>query len=261
MTKLALPLLAAGTLSLAVAADAPAGYLGGATLDITGIVPPAPAPGDIRDKADHKVYLAMKRLIGGPRWQAATADVDYRTPAIERDFACATGLPLSPDRFPATSRLLANASADTSRATGAAKERWRHPRPYRADGGETCEDKAELGESYDYPSGHATLGWTFGLVLADVLPGRAGPILARAREYGESRIVCRVHTMSAVETARLGATATMATVRQTPAYLADLAAARAEAAAAHAGAEKPDAVTCAAEERVLAPSVVDGLRK
>ena len=215
-----------------IAADKAPGYLGGATVDITTVVPPAPVKGDIRYATDRKVFKAMKRAVGSARWRAATGDVIYATPAMEQDFACATGLPLSPDAYPATTRLLNNASADTGRANTAAKDRWRRLRPYKIDPGETCEDKAELGDSYDYPSGHTTKGWTFGLVLADVLPERAGPILARAREYGESRIVCRVHNFSAVENGRLGATVTMATVRQTPGYLADLAAARAEVAAA-----------------------------
>ena len=247
--------------SLLIAADRPAGYLGGATVDITGVVPPPPMKGDIRYATDRDVFKAMKRQVGSPRWKAATSDVNYSTPVMEADFSCATGLALTPDRFPALTRLLDNASADTGRANNYAKNRWQRLRPFRIDPGETCEDKKELGDSYDYPSGHTTKGWTLGLVLADVLPDRANPILARARAYGESRIVCRVHNFSAVENGRLGATVTMATVRQTPGYLADLAAARAEVAAARAAAPAAAGPSCGAEDALLGPSVLQGLKK
>ena len=253
--------LAAPLAFFAAAAQTPAprGYLPPGAVDLIHVLPPAPVKGDIRYEADRQVFKAMKARIGGERWRRAAADVVYATPAMEQDFACATGLALTPAAFPATTRLIDNASADASRANNAAKDRWQRLRPFHIDKGETCEAKKELGDSFDYPSGHATRGWTAGLVLADVLPGRAGPILARARAYGESRIACRVHNMSAVDAARLGATVTMATVRQSPGYLADLAAARAEVAAAQAG--TPDPATCAAEAQALNRSVLAGLRK
>jgi acid phosphatase (class A) len=243
------------------AADRPAGYLGGATVDITGVVPPPPVKGDIRYETDRRIFRAMKRLIGSARWAAATRDVDYATPAMEQDFACATGLAITPERMPVLTRLINNASADTGWANNAAKDRWQRLRPFHIDAGETCQDKRKLGDSYDYPSGHTTKGWTMGLVLADVMPDRADPILARARAYGESRIVCRVHNYSAVENGRLGATVSMATVRETPAYLADLTAARAEVAAARNSAPAPDPAACAAQDRLLGPSVLTGLRR
>jgi acid phosphatase (class A) len=246
---------------LLAAAERPAGYLNGAIIDITGVVPPPPVKGDIRYQTDRQIFRAMKRLIGTPRWQVATADVNYQTPALEQDFACSTGLALTAERFPALTRLINNASTDTGRANNYAKGYWRRLRPFHIDAGVTCEDKKELGDSYDYPSGHTTKGWTVGLVLADVMPDRAEPILARARAYGESRLVCRVHNFSAVENGRLGATVSMATVRQSPAYLADLALARAEVAAARATQAAMPSPSCAAQDAVLAPSVLTDLRR
>ena len=125
-----------------------------------------------------------------------------------------------------------------------------------------CESKAELAKSYDYPSGHTTRGWTFGLILSDLEPDRATPILIRARAYGESRIVCGAHNMSAIEAGRLGATVTLQAVRQSAAYQADLAAAKAELAAARANhARAPEAGACAAEAALERPSVLAGLTK
>ena len=41
-------------------------------------------------------------------------------------------------------------------------------------------------------------GWTVGLIMAEVAPDRATEILARARAFGEGRLVCGVHTLSAL---------------------------------------------------------------
>lgn len=242
-----------------IAADTPQGYLAPDSIDLTHILPPAPTEGDIRYETDRKVFRAMKAKIGSPRWAAAITDVDYKTPAMMHDFECAAGITLDPAALPATTRLLSSASADTSHFNDGAKEFWKRSRPFHIDDGETCQAKTELGDSYDYPSGHTTKGWTLGLVLADLLPDRAGPIMARAREYGESRIICRVHNMSAVEAGRISATVTMEKVRSTPGYLADLAAAKAELAAAHLTA--PEAGRCMAEKAVLEPSVLAGLKE
>ena len=237
---------------------APAGYLAPGTVDLTTVLPPAPVAGDIRYEADRKVFRAMKALVGSPRWQAATADVKYDTPTMIKDFACATGLVLTPEATPITYRLLAQASLDTNRANSLAKDVWKRQRPLWIDEGETCESKESLGKSYDYPSGHTTKGWTFGLILAGLIPNRATPILTRARAYGESRLVCRVHNMSAVDAGRTGAAAVMTVVQQTPAYQADFAAAKAELAHA-APYANPEA--CAAEKALLAPSVLAGLKE
>ena len=245
--------------SAALSADqTPAGYLAPGAVDITTVLPPAPIAGDIRDEADRTVFRAMKRQVGTPRWRAAAADIPYDTPTMMKDFSCATGLTLSPEATPATYRLLGMASVDTGRANSIAKDYWKRLRPFWIDKGEICEGMDTLGKSLDYPSGHTTKGWTLGLVLAGLVPERATPILTRARAYGESRIVCRVHSMSAVEAGRVGATSVMAAVAQTPAYKADFAAAKAELAHARPVA---DAGACAAETALLGPSVLAGLTK
>jgi acid phosphatase (class A) len=243
---------------LVIAADAPPGYLGANTIDIAQIVPPPPQKGDIRYATDRKVFRATRAMLATPRGTLAIADVPASVPAMMGDFSCAAGVALSPQATPATFRLLAGASADTGRANNRAKDMWQRQRPFLIDRGPVCEDKAELAKSYDYPSGHTTRGWTFGLILSELLPDRATPILTRARAYGESRIVCGAHNMSAIEAGRLGATVTMAAVRATAGYQADVAAAKAELAAATIGSA---AGMCASEAALTRDSVLSALRK
>lgn len=258
-------LLALGAASAQLAAPAskplPAeGYLAPGAIDLLAILPPAPVKGEIRYQTDRRVFRAMRRLIGTTRWDYAIRDVPTTSADVMRDFSCAAGLPLSPEALPATYRLLANADTDTRRANNLAKDHYRRLRPFLIDHGDYCDKSKDIATSYDYPSGHTTRGWTQGLVLAGLIPERATPILRRARAYGESRLVCRVHNASAVEAGRVGATATMSAVRETAGFQADLAAARAELQAARTTLPPLDPAKCADEERVLGPSVLAGLR-
>jgi acid phosphatase (class A) len=254
-------LLLLGAAAGATAATEYKGYLDG-TVDITAVVPDAPQKGDVRYEADRKVFRATRPMLKTPRGRLATVDLPASVDEVMKIFSCAAGVKLSPETTPATYRLLANAAADTARSNNFAKDHWKRLRPFLVDKGPVCDSKKELAKSYDYPSGHSTRGWTFGLVLSDAEPDRATPIEIRARAYGESRIVCGAHTMSAIEAGRLGATVTMQSVRQTPAYQTDLEAARAELKAARANpALAPEARACSAEAALVAKSVLVGVRK
>jgi len=260
MTRSLQIVLLLGAAACAGAATQFKGYLD-TPVDITTIVPDAPQKGDIRYDADRRVFRATRAMLNTPRGQLATVDLPSSVPDVMKVFSCAAGVKLSPEATPATYRLLANANADTARSNNLAKDYWKRQRPFLIDRGPICDSKAELAKSYDYPSGHSTRGWTFGLVLADAEPDRATPIQVRARAYGESRIVCGAHNMSAIEAGRLGATVTLETVRQTAAYQADLEAARAELKAARANpALAPEAGSCSAEAGLVAKSVLVGVK-
>ncbi len=92
------------------------------------------------------------------------------------------------------------------------------------------------------------------LILANLEPDRAQPILQRGRAFAESRFICGVHNESAVEAGMLSASATMAVVQTKPEYQADLAAARSELAALRATGQQPtgcDAEAALIGERVM----------
>jgi acid phosphatase (class A) len=257
--KLVAVVLATVALSAAESQSAVEGYLPPGRIDLVSILPPAPAKGDIRYHADRQIFRAAKRAIGSDRWDYAKQDIPSSAAAVMQDFSCAAGITLSPDRQPATYRLFARTGLDTSRENNIAKDRFKRQRPFLIDKGAICDpDRAGIAKSFDYPSGHATRGWAYGLILAELLPDRATPILMRARAYGESRLICRVHNASAVEAGRLGAAATMDVVRTASAFQADLSAAQKELAAPQPA---PDAVACEREARILWPSILAGLRK
>ena len=178
--------------------------------------------------------------------------------------SCAVGVTLTPDNAPRLAAVAQRAAFDTGAQVRRAKEIYRRDRPYMRDEGPTCQSPAELFDarenraSYDYPSGHATWGWTWALVLASAAPDRAQLVLERGRAYSESRFVCGVHNQSAVQAGMLAASATMAVVQTKPTYLADLEAARQELEALRSSAHQSP-TNCEAEARLVAQPVLPPL--
>ena len=83
-------------------------------------------------------------------------------------------------------------------------------------------------ENSSWPSGHAMLGWTYALLLAELVPEQADAVLLRGRQFGDSRVVCGVHYPSDVEAGRAVGAALVARLHAEPQFVADMAAAKAE---------------------------------
>jgi acid phosphatase (class A) len=111
-----------------------------------------------------------------------------------------------------------------------------------------------LAQSPDYPSGHNAWGWTIGLIMTELAPDRGTEILARARAFGEGRLVCGVHTLSAVEAGRLNGSIVVAALHGQPEFRRDLEIARKEVAAARKAGPAPDPAACAKEAELVAAS-------
>lgn len=233
--------------------EAPAqkGYLPPGALDTSKILPPAPKEGEARYENDRKIFLATRGLKDTPRWTLAQNDVDERK--IIGDFACALGFTPDPQKLPKTTALLMKLRFDVIDAVNKPKDLYQRKRPYLIDEGPICVDKTDgLAKSPDYPSGHTTWGWTVGLILAEADPAHATPILARARAFGESRLVCGVHNNSAVEAGRTNGAALVAALHGSKAFRDDVDGVREEIAEARRAATAP--AQCDAESALVAKS-------
>ncbi len=220
-----------------------------ATPDGLRVLPPPPRPGGPVARADRALFAATRALAGSPRWKIAQADVV--TEAFDH-FACALGAQLTPATAPALARLLDRAG--TAGVVDPAKRAYQVRRPYLGTHAPICQPRtAALAANGDYPSGHAAGGWMEALILAELAPDRATQILARGRAFGESRMICGAHSLSAVQAGWLAGAAATAALHADAAFRADLDAARAELAHVRMTAPAPDAGICRAEAAALAP--------
>lgn len=248
--------LTAGGLALAqdkaMGPPAPKSYLGDAIPNTLAILPPAPTPGSFRYEADRGTFLTTRKLKDSPRWALAAADAVQTPKSLMKDLSCAAGVELSPETAPKLEKVYATMAPDLRRATDIAKDVIKRPRPFLIDDGDTCVAKPD---TYDYPSGHTTWGWSMSLVLAELFPERATQILQRGRAYGESRIVCGVHNLSAIDAGRINGAALVAAMHGSPEFRSDLEAARKEAVRLRKTGKAPDPAACAAEAELVAQPI------
>jgi acid phosphatase (class A) len=229
----------------------PQPYLAPGDLDTYQVLPPAPTPGTTRYEADRTEFLQTRRFDGSPRWAMAAGD--NNSFGIIKGMACALGAELTPQNAPKTYALFARVGRDASITTNRPKDIYKRQRPYLIDQGATCIPKSDdLAKSPDYPSGHNTWGWAVGLILAELAPDRATPIMARARAFGESRMVCGVHNMSAVHMGWANGSMMVAALHGKPDFRRDLEAVRQEVAAVRKTAPAPDAAMCKVEAETIA---------
>jgi len=230
-----------------------AGYLPAGSIDLMPVLPPAPQKGDATYEHDRRVFRETRVFQGTPRWEMASGDAQLGAAQMLQHFACSLDIELTPQQAPRMVQVLQKATRDAAVAMGKAKDFYKRQRPYQIDEGPTCRPREETGNSFDYPSGHTTAGWAWGMVLAQIAPDHAVPILERGRAIGDSRIICGVHNVSAVESARFLVGATMAVVMGTEAYQGDLMAAREELAALRAQPHtSPEPQRCEVERKLVA---------
>jgi len=163
----------------------------------------------------------------GSRWRQAQSD-DNISPFTA--FGSVLGPQFTPERLPKTKALFEVLFDDVKSVTAPAKVAFGRPRPPLVDKGiKTCQP---LEQTASYPSGHAARGWMMALVLSEMAPERANALLARGRDYGESRVVCAEHFPSDVEAGRLVGAAVATAAERDPRFRQDFAEARAEVRAA-----------------------------
>ena len=249
-------LLAAGCAPVQTPPKAPvaAGTAPESSLQTGVLLPAAPKAGTARYEADREVFRATRSLEGSPRWAQAQRDVDYATPVLMADFSCAMGVPLDAARLPQLAALVDQTSNAADASTAPAKKANQRQRPFLIDPGATCQSTAQLAHSFDYPSGHATRGWAVGLVLTELAPDRATDLLLRSRAFADSRVVCGVHNLSAIEAGAMNGAAVVATLHASEMFQSKLAAARKELADHRLRAASNAGPQCTAERAILTPT-------
>lgn len=230
------------------------GYLPADSLPNSQILLPPPPTANsatfVRDKAFSQRGLTLRDT---PRWTLAEKDADLYFPAAAGTFSSALNAPVTQAETPRLYELLRRTVSDALGATRAAKSQYKRPRPFMSNGKPVCTPSWEedLRKDGSYPSGHASTGWAWALILAELAPDRQDAVLGRGRAFGQSRIVCNVHWESDVLAGQAIGASTVARLHADPVFQADLTAARNELATVRAR-QLPPTRDCGAEAAALA---------
>ena len=232
--SLAPALLVIAALALSAWTEPPKGYLpAGAHPDGVKILPPPPEVGSTTWKAELAQFETTRALQGSPRWAQAIRDTDISGPEVFRGFSCAAGVKLGPDTTPVLAKLLLRLIHDARPLYNPPKDLYARKRPAVGNTAPICVPREPwLETNGSYPSGHAMLGYSWSLILAELAPDRATALIIRGRDFGDSRAICGVHWQSDVEAGRTLATAMVARLHAEPAFISDLATAKGEVEAA-----------------------------
>jgi acid phosphatase (class A) len=198
------------------------------------ILPPPAKDGS--ESQQHEMQ-EVKRLVqtrSKERLNQAHWDANHEDPT---PFATAIGLKFDLAKLPVTAKLLEDVLNDQTVATSNAKERFKRKFPVAAAmpgdsyGQWTCDDvdrKPEARPLRSYPSGHSTMAYTFGIVLASLIPEKSQAILTRAADYAYSREICGDHYHSDVEAGHVLGTALGELILHNEGFRSELQAARKE---------------------------------
>jgi acid phosphatase (class A) len=162
------------------------------------LLPPPPSPGSAMDQADLAAIQRRQSQVDSPRWQQAQRDISFDIFPVYQSIL---GPDFTAKNRPEVAALIDYAGVQLNRASAASKAAFMRPRPYVRDPSlRLCATEAPQNTSY--PSGHAGWGWLSARIIAQIETEHADAILARGRDYGDSRVVCGVHYPSDVVAGR-----------------------------------------------------------
>jgi len=213
-------------------------FLTPAQIDPSKLLAPPPKDGsDFQQKEMAEVKHLVKTRTP-ERYRQATWDAEHEdvTP-----FSAVIGPGFDLQKLPATARLLTGVLNDQSIAASTAKDYFKRkfpvtvetPASYREWTCDKDDRKPETRPLRSYPSGHATLAYSVGVVLSSLVPEKSQEILARATDYAYSREICGDHYHSDIDASRALGTAVGVMLLESATAKPQIEAAREELRTAH----------------------------
>jgi acid phosphatase (class A) len=207
-------------------ASAQAGLLDQSQFDPSRFLPPPPA--EAQTQVEMAELKAIAAKTGAEEKAAAAKDAKDESPDI---FNTAIGFDIA--TMPETQKLLSMVVEEEDGDSKVAKAYFNRQRPYSVEPSlKTCEPVKPGKAANSYPSGHSTLAFSMGVVLAQLLPAKSQAILARASQYAERRLVCGVHYRSDIVAGQEFGTLLALRLMENPAFQAQMSKAQAELRAA-----------------------------
>ena len=204
-------------------------YITHAQYDPSRLLPPPAADGSVKTKEEIAELHRIENARTPAQLERAVYDDKTEDASI---FAEVLGPIFDLAKLPATAHMFADIRADEKAAAAEAKEFFKRTRPWLADQTLNSCNKNDKPKSA-YPSGHATMGYSFAVVLASLVPEKSQAIFARAAEYAENRLVCGAHYRTDIVGGQVLGTVVGIAMMNNPAFQSEMRAAAEELKTKH----------------------------
>ncbi|MCX6944984.1 MAG: phosphatase PAP2 family protein [Opitutales bacterium] len=197
--------------------------------DAVVLLAPPPVAGSPEDRVDLETSYAVASAATPA--EVALAKAEGKLTIFH--FAPAIGPWFQPGKFPQLEALFRQVEVEAKAVTTKGKKHWQRLRPYHVDPVRFPHAiEHEQPTDFGYPSGHSTRGTTFALLLAELFPSQRAAILAKGHEAGWLRVQGGVHYPTDIYAGRVLGQALAREFLASPSFQHDLAAVKAELAAA-----------------------------
>jgi acid phosphatase (class A) len=194
------------------------------------LLPPPPAIGSPRAAVELEELRHLQATSSKDELAAAAYDDKHEDGTM---FAAILGPNFDMAKLPATAALLKAVGEAEEVATKEPKAFFHRGRPWIADPAiKTCTPHKPGPAVNSYPSGHATVGFAMAGVMANLVPDKSQPLLARASVFAENRLVCGYHFRSDIVAGQALGTVLAQRLLADAAFQAQMSAARRELQAA-----------------------------
>jgi acid phosphatase (class A) len=157
-------------------------YINESLFDLDRTIPPPPNPGTMEYKHEIEFMKAKIAKLNDTQKALAIGDATNETVAFFADTISNFDIA----KLPKTKALFEKSKLF--------KNHFMSKRPYQVDQDiHACVAPKPSNLDRSYPSGHTTMGYAMGIVLAELIPQKSREIMERARLYGENRINCGAH--------------------------------------------------------------------
>ena len=202
-------------------------FLTARQFDLQSVLPPPPADVSAQEAEELAELHRIEASRTPEQEERAKLDDAEETVFV---FRTVLGKDFSPDRLPTVAAFFDRVKNDASVFAKTGKVAWHRRRPAAVD---PTLHPIGRGTSDSYPSGHATLGWLDGIVLAALIPEKREEILSRAADYARNRLICGVHFRSDIEAAQVAGTLASQLLMQNAQFQREFKAAQLELSQAH----------------------------
>jgi acid phosphatase (class A) len=197
-------------------------YLG-QVIDMTELIPPPPPPNSYEQRVDLGDVIEMQENRTEAQVRRAIAD---NVLSIYR-FEDVLGPKFKRENLPVMDAFMEKAQADARAILIATKNALQRPRPAAAS-----TDVLALGGTprlpTAYPSGGVVFTTLAAIVLSKMVPEKRFELSERNREYAVNRVVLGQHFPRDIRAGEIAGTVIAYALMETPAFMRDLQAARAE---------------------------------